>query len=490
MSQRHREPMSSIDAAWLGMDRPTNLMVINGVMLFDEPVEYDRLYRLLDERLAGLFDRFRQRIVPGPSRSRFYWEDDPHFHLRRHLHRVALPAPHDEATLQGLIGDLMSEPLDRAHPLWRFYLIENVTIGGKAGGCAVFGRIHHCIADGMALIQVLLSLTDPSAAEAAPRPQPEEPARRGDGALPRPLRMVAGLTKQGVRLLASLLPTEEEGGLTPAGLLNALQNAGLLTAASAAILAKLLIMAPDRQSPYRGEMGGIKRVAWSPPLPLAQVKEIAHAAGATVNDVLVAAAAGALRRDMLERGAEMAGGDLRALAPMNLRRPSPELRLGNEFSLLYLALPVALDQPYARLMAVKQRMDRLKRSPEALVVYQVLSLLGMLPPEVSHQAVDWFAEKASCVLTNVPGPRQTLYLAGRPISRILFWVPHSGNISMGISLLSYAGSVSLGVEVDERLIPDPERLIAHFLEEFALLVDLGKGLAATTPAASTTATLP
>src|SRR5690606_274479 len=129
--------------------------------------------------------------------------------------------------------------------------------------------------------------------------------------------------------------------------------------------------------------------------------------------------------DMLERGAEVAEGDLRALAPMNLRRPSAELRLGNEFSLLYLALPVALDQPYARLMAVKQRMDRLKRSPEALVVYQVLSLLGMLPPEVSHQAVDWFAEKASCVLTNVPGPRQTLYLAGKPISRILFWVPHS-----------------------------------------------------------------
>jgi WS/DGAT/MGAT family acyltransferase len=200
--------------------------------------------------------------------------------------------------------------------------------------------------------------------------------------------------------------------------------------------------------------------------------------GATINDVLVATVAGALRLDMLERGDDPDLGDLRAMSPINLRKPGGPLRLGNEFSLLYLSLPVSLPEAERRLAAVKQRMDRLKQSPEPLVVYQVLNLLGVAPGEVARQAVDWFAQKASCVLTNVPGPRQTLYLTGRPIDRILFWVPHSGDISMGISVLSYAGTVIIGIDVDEALVPNPERIIVHFQQAFAELRTLAQRAAA------------
>lgn len=467
MSNSHRRPMTSVDAAWLGMDRPTNLMVINSLLFFDVPIAFERLRSVLDTRLVRRFDRFHQRVVAAgaPGTGSYAWEDDPHFNLHHHLRRVALPAPGGDAALQALAGELMSDPLDRNRPLWRFYLIENVD-----GGCAVLGRIHHCIADGIALLQVLLSLTD-SEPDAEPVPLTDEhrPKTRRARLFDLPLRLAARVAGQGLRAADALLNANLDLRAGADALLQKLESAGLLTATSAAIVAKLLILSPDRPSPYRGQMGGIKRVTWSNPLPLAEVKAISRATGATINDVLVAALAGALRRDLQARGADAGMGDLRAMVPINLRRPTDKLGLGNEFSLLYLALPVSLDGPAARLAAVQQRMQLLKNSPEPFLVYQILGIVGMLPGELAHQAVNWFADKASCVLTNVPGPRQTLYFAGAAIRRLLFWVPHSGDISMGLSIFSYAGSVTLGLDVDEALVPDPERIIEHFYAEMAEL---------------------
>src|SRR5690554_5425997 len=135
MTYPTRLPMSSIDAAWLGMDRPTNHMVINGLLFFDTPIDYDRLYDLMQTRLVNRFDRFRRRVIAGRGPGRYAWVEDPHFNLRYHLRRLALPDPGDDAALQTLAGELISDPLDRNRPLWRFYLIENVE-----GGCALLGR--------------------------------------------------------------------------------------------------------------------------------------------------------------------------------------------------------------------------------------------------------------------------------------------------------------------------------------------------------------
>jgi WS/DGAT/MGAT family acyltransferase len=452
--------MTNVDAAWLRMDQPTNLMIINGVMLFDKPLAFDCVQRVLEERLVGRFARFRQRVVEWPSGSRrIYWEDDPYYDIRLHLRRIALPAPGDTAALQLLVGDLMSESLDHNRPLWRFYLIENY-----GGGCAVFGRIHHCIADGIALIQVLMSLTD---GDAEPPVQVVNRNSDSSGApWPSALRQAA----TGVEMAL------EAGRALRADPAAAAYSAGITVAASAAVLAKLLILSPDRTPAFKGELNAVKRVVWSEPLDLDDVKAIGRATQTTVNDVLVAMVAGALRRYLLAHGQAAIGEspigeDVRAMVPVNLRPPSDKLRLGNEFSLVYLALPVSIAGPMERLMATKQRMDHLKRSPEAWLVYKVVNFLGMAPGEVAQHATDWFAAKASCVLTNVPGPRQTLYFAGQRISRILFWVPQSGGIGMGISIISYAGSVSIGLVVDDGLIQDPQRILNESRAEFDELYD-------------------
>jgi diacylglycerol O-acyltransferase len=148
--------LSSADAAWLHMDRPTNLMVINSVLLFDEPVDWERLRLITAERLVDRYPKFHQRVIDSrvpllpPS-----WEDDPDFALEHHMHHRALPEPGDQAALQELVGDLMMMPLDRNRPLWQIYMVD-----GFGDGAALISRMHHCIADGIALARVMLSLTD------------------------------------------------------------------------------------------------------------------------------------------------------------------------------------------------------------------------------------------------------------------------------------------------------------------------------------------
>jgi WS/DGAT/MGAT family acyltransferase len=178
--------------------------------------------------------------------------------------------------------------------------------------------------------------------------------------------------------------------------------------------------------------------------------------------VLVAAVAGGLRRNMVDLGDDPAAGDITAMVPVNLRPESDTHQLGNQFALVYLSLPVSLADAYDRLMMTKRHMDVLKNSPEPFLVYQILSIIGTLPGDVAKQVTSWFATKASAVLTNVPGPRQQIYFAGKPLRTLMFWVPQSGNIGIGISIISYNGKVNLGIMVDEHLVRDPQKIIDGF----------------------------
>ena len=172
--------------------------------------------------------------------------------------------------------------------------------------------------------------------------------------------------------------------------LDALASAGLLTVAGAAILTRLVISPSDRSSVFQGELGTSKRVLWSDPMELQLLKNIGHATGSTVNDVLMAALTGALREFMEAEGDSVDCRDLRAMVPVNLRGQEAPLELGNQFGMVYLSLPVSVDDPLQRLFEVKRRMDLLKRSPEAIVVFQVFNLLGALPGELAAHAVDLF----------------------------------------------------------------------------------------------------
>jgi diacylglycerol O-acyltransferase / wax synthase len=449
--------MPSADAAWLRMDRPENLMVITSVLWFDRPLDPDRLRALLHERLVQVFPRYTQRVVNGRRLGGPHWEDDESFELGLHVHHVALPAPGGRPELQAYVADLMSRPLDRAKPLWHAHLVD-----GYEGGSALVFRIHHCLADGVSLARVLLSLTDE---EGAPPPEidgPWDDHRLRASALAGPLRpaFAAG------RAVAGTLAHEGiETLLHP-------RHARELASGAAGVartLAKEVATLPDAKGPLHGPLRPGERVAWCEPVPLADVKAIAHTHGATVNDVLVSAVAGGLRRWLATHGG--IDREIHAMVPFNLRPPGAPLprELGNRFGLVLLALPLLEDDPLLRLQAVAQRMAAIKQSPEGAISYGFLSAIGRIPAAVESRLIDLFSSKATLVLTNVPGPRRPVWMAGARMEGVLVWAPCAGAVSMSVSVFSYDGAVTIGFMTDAGLVPDPGELVAEVQAELAAL---------------------
>ena len=460
------EPLSNVDAAWLGMEHPTNLMMVSGILTFDGPLDFERLKAVIQQRLLK-FERFRQRVVqPRIPLAPAYWETDPNFDLDAHVHRVALPSPGDKSALQHMVSDFMSAPLDFSKPLWQIHVIENY-----GQGCAVMARLHHCIADGIALVFVLLSITDMTQDAPWPRSEPQQETEVNEG-LGGPLgalfKQATGAAGAARKVTGKLVSEGLETLLNPAHALElALQGTD-----SALATGRLVLRSPDPKTIFKGPLGVAKRVAWSRPLPLADIKTIKNVTGGTVNDVLVSAMAGGLRRYLLGRGETVEGLNFRAAVPVNLRTAEEMGTLGNKFGLVFLLLPVGIGDPLARLAKVRQRMDALKHSPEAIAAFGILNAIGMTPNEVQATIVKMFGAKATAVLTNVPGPPIPLYLAGSEISSLMFWVPQSGRVGLGVSILSYAGKVFLGVVTDKGLVPDPDVIIDGFYEEYEALMEL------------------
>lgn len=460
------QPLTTVDAAWLRMEDPTNLMMVSGIITFKKMIDFDHFKAVIEHKLLA-FDRFRMRVVQsrlpfGPS----YWEIDPTFNLNAHLHRVALPAPGNKAALQDMASDLMSTPLDFSKPLWQFHLIENYE-----GGCAVMCRLHHCIADGMALVFVLLSLTD----MVPDMPPPTGNSSNDDEADDGMSNAMNALVQQGAKAVGTVwqatskMASEGLEALVNPGHAMELALKGTDTAFAAG---RLFLRSPDPQTLFKGELGVAKRVAWSTPLSLRDVKAIKNVTGGTVNDVLVSAMTGGLRRYMLSKGANVEGLNFRAAVPVNLRTPQEMGTLGNKFGIVFLALPVGIGDPLERLNEVHKRMVALKNSKEAPVALGILSAMGMSPQEFQGTLVRLFGSKTTAVMTNVPGPPMPIYLAGQKIEELMFWVPQSGRVSLGISIISYANKVSLGIATDVGLVPDPDRIMTGFYEEFEALLAL------------------
>ena len=455
------EPMASVDAAWLHMENPTNLMVVTGLMLFDEPLEFERLKATLKQRLLR-FERFRQRVVePALSLGGPRWETDPNFDISAHVHHLALPAPGDQAALQNLVSDIMSTPLDFSKPLWHYYLIE-----GYGRGCAVLARLHHCIADGIALGQVLLEMTDPC-------PEPPAPAQPSTAPHARdPLAQLFGPITAAVDTTLHVADALLHEG---AELLSRPEHAlelAKLGVDGAAALGKLLLIGPDSPTLFKGQLGVSKRAAWSTPIALQDVKAIGRITGTTINDVLLTAVAGALRRYLQGRGQPVEGIGIRALVPVNLRPPDAPLQLGNRFGLVFADLPIGVADSFERLLCFKQQMAAIKDSPEAVIAFGILTAVGLVPSGIEHLVVELFGSKATAIMSNVPGPREPLYVAGKRLRHIMFWVPQSGCLGLGVSILSYAGEVCVGITTDAGLAPDPEAIVAAFQAEFDELMDL------------------
>ena len=422
-----RTPLANVDAAWLRMDEPTNQMVVTGVLILETPVTAQGVRSLLQRRLL-LFDRFRQRIV-RPLAGLPSWEEDPRFSLDHHLLVERLPAPADEATLQAFISGLASQPFPEGRPPWQLHLVPQYL-----GGSALIVRVHHCVGDGLALVHVLLSLADGAPDLLAPQPRVQR--SRWD------------MLRASVATATRALPVGAD-------------HLGALV--------RLLLLPPDPATRFKGPLGMAKKLVWSRPYRLADFKRVGRITGSTVNDVLMAALAGALRRYLLEHGAVKRKLDVRGVVPVNLRPDGEAHLLGNRFGLVFLQLPLGLDGAKARLAEVRRRMRALKETPGAAATFELLWVLGLAPRPLFDAVIDLFATKATAVVTNVIGPREPLSILGAQLRQAMFWVPCAGHLGLGVSLLSYAGRVWVGVHSDVGLIPDSERIVSAFEEELDAL---------------------
>ena len=466
-----RESMSKVDTAWLRMDSSTNLMMIVGVWVIQPGITYADLAQRLQERLLK-YPRFVQCAVQDATGAT--WVQDPNFDMAHHLVVEALPksrAIAPQQALQNRLAELCMQPLDPNRPLWQFHLVEHYK-----GGSALMVRIHHCIADGIALISVTNSLVDGGS---APPARPKRLPRRGglDGAedwfedaLLKPLTGLAvkalGMAGEGAARSFDMVAEPQKG-----------MEKGLHTSVDAAKLAyhvvsdlaALALMPDDSPTSLKGLPGHTKRVAWCPPIPLAEVKAVGKALNCSINDVLLSCVAGAIGEYLRARGEQVQGKEIRAMVPVNLRPMDQAYKLGNQFGLAPLVLPIGLDNPVERVYEVRRRMGGLKDSMQPLLAFGLLAVAGLLVKPAQDAMLSLFSKKTTAVMTNVPGPREKLKICGSTIEESLFWVPQSGTVGLGVSILSYGGGVQFGVVSDATLCPNPQHIIDRFEPEFAKL---------------------
>lgn len=464
MAEARRERISGVDTAWLRMDTPTNLMVIVGVLMFEGRLEPARVKRTLERRFLA-YRRFRQKAVQDPTGA--WWEDDADFDIDSHVHQVALPGRAGKAELQAYVSDLASTPLDATKPLWQFHLVDNFD-----GGSALVMRIHHCYADGIALVQVMLSMTEKSARASLALPaQRFDAGDPGDAAFwEQVLKPVAGALEGATRVGRNLLDQGRELAVNPGAAQEVLEGATRKGMDFAGELAKLALMGSDSPTRFKGRLGARKRVAWAEPLPLDEVKVMGKALGCSINDVLLAMATGALREYLSSRGDPVDGLGIRAIVPVNLRPEGRARELGNRFGLVFLDLPIGTEDPLQRLREVRAHMQALKGSFQPLIVLGLLHAVGYGPRILQEQITGLLSQNASAVMTNVPGPQHPVWFAGRRIEELNFWVPQSGGIGMGVSILSYDGRIQFGLIADAGLVPDPDRIVGRFRDEFDKLM--------------------
>ena len=465
------ERMSKVDTAWLRMDGACNLMMIVGVWVLKPGIRREDLCQRISERLL-LYPRFCQRVEHDAAGAS--WVRDADFHIDHHVVTETLarkPKGREQEALQDRLAELAMTPLDMRRPLWQFHLVEDYQ-----GGSAMMVRIHHCIADGIALIAVTQSLVDGGA---PPPPAPAASHEAGDGhdvqdwiaeTFIRPFTGLAvkaiGSAGEGVAGAFDLLAEPQKG--VEKGMAGGAEVARLayqlMRDASA-----LALMPDDSPTRLKGTPGNHKRVAWCEPIPLDEVRAVGKALNCSINDVLLSCVAGAIGAYLRAKGDTVKGKEIRAMVPVNLRPLDEAYKLGNRFGLAPVVLPIGLENPIERVYEVRRRMRELKGSLQPLLAFGLLAVAGLLIKPAQDALLNLFSRKTTAVMTNVPGPREKLKFLGSTLEQSLFWVPQSGSVGLGVSILSYGGGVQFGVITDTQLCSDPQNIINGFEPEFAKL---------------------
>jgi diacylglycerol O-acyltransferase / wax synthase len=447
--------LSVQDAGFLYLEHPglpqhvAILAVAEGGPLHDPDgrLRVDALRQQLAGRLQ-LVPRLRQRVLwPRIGQGLPLWVDDPAFDLANHVRAVQVPAPGGERELLGLCDQLCLRLLDRARPLWELWLVTGL-VGGRVG---LVLKLHHSLADGLAAVQIAGVLLDGTADAPSPTPLPWQPRPEPSG-----WALVAdNLRGRSAALAAALARLRHPGQL----------------AAQARVLAGAAQLAAGgrrHQRPrslLRRPVGGHRRLALVR-AELAVVKDVAHAQGATVNDLLLAAVTGGVRALLVARGAPVEGLILYASVPVALRAQADSGGLGNQVGLMVVPLPVGEPDPAQRLQHITRATTERKRRPERLASLRPagsLTILRALNRYSRHQRI------VDVFVTNVPGPQRPLYLLGARLLEVFPVVQVAGNVPLSVAALSYAGQLNIGIQSDPDGLPDLDIFadgLRRSLEEF------------------------
>ena len=485
------ERMSKVDTAWLRMDCDANLMMIVGVWQLAPGVKHAAVCERIEATLLK-YDRFRQRVMEDAAGAT--WVMDRNFDLANHVVIDKLPKSKNGANgkthpvgqqeaLQDRVAELATQRLNPKRPLWQLHLIEDYTGPDGVKGSALIVRIHHCIADGIALISVTMSMVDGGTPPPAPRTRGETTHSGAEewiaDTLLKPftditVRALGAVGDGAVRSLGMLNDPKAMAEGFERGFEKGLHGSLEMAKVLLQVLkdgAALALMPDDSKTRLKGKPGGSKKVAWCEPIPLEDVKAVGKALGCSINDVLLSCVAGALGQYLKAHGDDVTGQEIRAMVPVNLRpmNQGEAQKLGNRFGLVPLVLPIGLDNPVERVYEVRRRMSALKGSYQPLLAFSLLAVAGLLIKPAQDMMLNLFAKKTTAVMTNVPGPRDKLKFCGATLEQSMFWVPQSGDVGLGVSILSYGGGVQFGVITDSLLCPDPQHIIDEFVPEFAKL---------------------
>lgn len=481
--------LSAQDALWLTMDRPNNLMVIDVAVVMSGSTTIAWLRRAFAD-LAVRHPVFGRR---AEQRGLFWsWVDDPSFDVTRHVVPVEIPAGAGMADVQRYVADQRSVPLQRDRPLWTAALLGPVILDDGSAGSVIVARFHHAIADGVRLTQVMLAMLDPQFSSSVPavarmgvsggpllsvsalRDGAAEAARVTVSAT----RSVAGAIGRALSHPLGVMPTAARSVTSGIGAIrhpdrfvDALEVLGVddhRSVNDATSAGKLLVGGSSR-AVWTGRPGERKAVAWSAPMEIGSIKSVARRHRVTLNDVLVAALAGALRTYLAGRGDEV--DEVLWMVPVNLKPFNVDLPedLGNHFALVMLDMPLTGATPAERLSDLHHRMRRIKNSDEPILTFGLQRTISLSPSRMATVLTDFFANKAVGVLTNVPGPTRVLQVDGAPVCQVIGFAPCSGDQPLTATIFTYAGTVTVGFASDADLVPDPQTLVRLVQEELAEL---------------------
>jgi WS/DGAT/MGAT family acyltransferase len=440
--------LTGLDSSFLHLEHDATHMHVAGCMVFDgQAPAYDELVDQILSRLH-LVPRYRQRLAFVPlNQGRPVWVDDPHFNVAFHVRHTALPNPGGEDQLKRLCGRIFSQALDRSRPLWEIWLVE----GLAEDRFALLSKTHHALVDGISGVDIATVLFD-----ASPDPVPVAPP---DGEwIPRPLPTGAQLLAEALRERATV-PTEIVRGVraTLRGPRHVAARIGRALGGIGAVARLATASAPD--SPLNVRIGPHRRFTWVRG-DLAQFKTVKNALGGTVNDVVLAAVAGALGRYLRIHGEDTEDTVLRAMVPVSVRADVERGALGNRVAAMWAPLPIGLTDPVQRLLTISRAMDGVKDSGQAVGAQVLTELTGFAPPTIMAQAARLQARQRmfNLVVTNVPGPQIPLYLLGRQLEAMFPMVPLAANQALGVAIMSYNGQLNFGLNADYDALRDLEAL--------------------------------